>query len=108
MAVSVSNLTLTADIFNKSNKMGKTRGNAKIDINVEFPFSDAEITETKVKTMDIPKMPNADPLKNNVQSLTGNPLKRPINIRIIANKLHKKIKLYANLATIISIGSNKV
>ena len=84
---------LTADIFNNNNTIGNTKGNAKIDINVALPLSDDEMTETKVNTTEMPKIPNAEPIKNNPASLTGKPENTAINTRIIINKLQRKTKL---------------
>ena len=64
IAVSTSNLTLTVVIFNKSSTIGNTNGKAKIDIIVLLPESAADITDTNVKTIEIPNIPSPDPIKN--------------------------------------------
>ena len=93
MAVSVNNLTLTADIFSCYNRIGKTKGKARIDINVAFPLSETDMTETNVNTTEMPNIPKAAPAKNNPGSFTGNPENRPIN-KIIMKKIpHKNKKL---------------
>ncbi len=93
IAVSVRILTLTAVIFSSNNTMGRTRGRANIDISVAFPLSLVDITETNVKTMFIPNMPNADDVKNNVASFTGKPVNRAKKARIIRKRENKKTKL---------------
>lgn len=93
MAVSVSNLTLTAEIFNNNNKIGKTKGKARIDIKVALPLSEAEMTETKVKTTEIPNIPKADPMANNPKSLTGKLENNPIKNIIMRKIPHKNRKL---------------
>ena len=106
--MSVINPTLTVVILSKSNKIGKTNGNANIDIKVELLLSDADITDTKVNTMEIPKIPDMEPNTNKPTSLTGKPDKTPRNINIIMNTLQRKIKLYISFDMINSSGSKIV
>lgn len=63
-AESFSNRTLTADTFNNNKSIGNINGKASIDMSVALLLSDAEMTDTKVKTTDIPNIPNTEPEKN--------------------------------------------
>jgi len=60
---------------------------------VPLPPSAEDITDTKVNTTDIPKIPSADPEKKRLKSFTGNPEKTDNIPKIIRNKLHKNTKL---------------
>ncbi len=91
--VSTSNRTLTVDILSNNNKIGKINGKASIDISVECPVPDEDMIEINVKTIEIPKSPNSEPVTKSGRSFTGKPEKNDIINVITANKLVKKIKL---------------
>lgn len=91
--VSDNNLALTADTLSKRSTTGKTKGNAKIDIKVALPLSDAEITDTKVNMIAIPNIPKKDPPKYNHGSLMGKPTNMTIHAKMAKNTKHKNTKL---------------
>lgn len=91
--VSVNNLALTAETLSKRSTTGSTKGKANIDIKVALPLSDVDMTETKVNTMAIPRMPKNDPLKNNEVSLIGKPTKTAIQAITAKKTKHKNTKL---------------
>ena len=107
-AVSVSNLTLTAEIFSNNSTIGSTNGNARMDINVELLLSVADMIETKVKTTEIPNIPAREPTVNREKSLTGKPENTPKNKRMTTKIMDKKTKLYNSLDKRRSIGSKRV